>query len=75
MRRRSDKKEKPSSRSISELEADVAYFDARLSLIGRPVTLYQKAQATTYRLLAGLLIQKLVRMRREAQKGKADKNK
>ena len=72
MRRRSEKKKKLSGRSISELEADVAYFDARLSLIGKPVTLYQKAQATTYRILEGMLIQKLVRMRREAQKKNAD---
>ncbi len=49
--------------SVSELEADVAYFDARLSLLGRPTTCYQKAQEVVYRMLEGVLIQNLIRER------------
>ncbi len=49
--------------SVSELEADVAYFDARLSLLGRPATVYQKAQEVVYRMLEGMLIQRLIKRR------------
>ncbi|HEC17230.1 MAG TPA: hypothetical protein ENI99_11770 [Sedimenticola sp.] len=73
MPRRSDKKKKRSAPGISELEADIAYFDARLSLLGRPVTPYQKAQARACRLLEELLIQKLARMRGNPQKKPAEK--
>ncbi len=51
--------------SVSELEADVAYFDARLSLLGRPATCYQKAQEVVYRMLEGILIQSLIKKRGE----------
>lgn len=37
---------------VAELEADVAYFDARLCLVsGRPETSYKKAQIRTYQAL------------------------
>lgn len=37
---------------VIELEADVAYFDARLCLVsGRPDTSYKKAQIKTYQTL------------------------
>jgi hypothetical protein len=37
---------------LSTLQADMAFFDARLSLaIGSPDTSYQRAQIKTYRLL------------------------
>jgi len=49
--------------SVSELEADVAYFDARLSLLGKPATAYQKAQEIVYRMLEGMLIQRLIKRR------------
>ena len=75
MRRKIEKKKKKGSPSVSELEADVAYFDARLSLLGKPVTQYQKAQFTAYRLLEGLLIEDLVRTRSGALKKSSDKSK
>ncbi len=38
---------------VAELEADVAYFDARLTLIGRsPDTAYKRAQIRTYQTLS-----------------------
>lgn len=38
---------------VAELEADVAYFDARLTLIGRcPDTAYRRAQIKTYETLS-----------------------
>lgn len=38
---------------VAELEADVAYFDARLTLIGRcPDTAYKRAQIRTYETLS-----------------------
>lgn len=49
--------------SVRELEADVAYFDARLSLLGKPATCYQKAQEVVYRMLEGMLIQTLMKKR------------
>ncbi|MFC1603076.1 hypothetical protein ACFL3U_05875 [Pseudomonadota bacterium] len=49
--------------SLSELEADVAYFDARLSLLGKPTTYYQKTQEVVYRMLEGMLIQRLIEKR------------
>ena len=61
---------KKTAPSVSELEADVAYFDARLSLLGRPTTCYQKAQEVVYRMLEGILIQNLIK-KRGAALGKA----
>jgi len=58
--------------SVSELEADVAYFDARLTLLGKPSTCYQKAQEVVYRMLEGLLIQALIK-KRGAELNKANK--
>jgi len=58
--------------SVSELEADVAYFDARLSLLGKPATCYQKAQEVVYRMLEGILIQSLIK-RRGVELNKANK--
>ncbi len=50
--------------SVSGLEADIAYFDARLSLLEEePMTAYQKAQMHTYKTLESALIQSLVRLR------------
>jgi len=58
-----EKQAKKHAPSLSELEADVAYFDARLSLLGKPVTCYQKAQEAVYRMLEGVLIQRLIKKR------------
>jgi len=63
--RAKEKKIKKYLPSVSELEADVAYFDARLSLLGKPATRYQKAQEAVYRMLEGILIQSLIKKRGE----------
>ena len=52
--------------SVSGLEADIAYFDARLAMLeAEPVTSYQKAQIQTYRALESALIGTLVRLRNQ----------
>jgi hypothetical protein len=50
--------------SVTALEADIAYFEARLELLGEPRTSNQKAQADTFRFLIrslGGLLSKLKR--------------
>ncbi len=50
--------------SVTSLEADMAYFQARLELLGEPSTINQKAQADTFRFLIesmGRLLSKLKR--------------
>ncbi len=64
------KKEKMTTRrasaEISDIEADVAYFDARISLIGQdPETPYQKAQLKTYQILEKMLLDTLERKKKE----------
>ena len=59
----SEKTKPTKSPSLSKLEADVAYFDARLSMLGTPSTQYQKAQLKAYQALEGMLVQSLVRVR------------
>jgi hypothetical protein len=50
--------------SVSGLEADIAYFDARLALLEEnPSTSYQQAQKLTYTLLETTLGYNLVRLR------------
>jgi len=46
------------------LEADLAYFGARLELVGNPVTLYQEAQLKAYQVLAKSLEDTLQRLRK-----------
>ncbi len=51
---------------VSGLEADIAYFDARLAMLEKePVTSYQKAQIQTYRALESALIGTLIRLRHQ----------
>jgi hypothetical protein len=40
---------------VAQLEADLAYFQARLGLLGEPVTLNQSAQVRTFRILARVI--------------------
>jgi len=48
---------------ISALEADVAYFDARLALLtGPPSSCYQEAQIRAYRELVATLSEMLERL-------------
>jgi hypothetical protein len=46
------------------LEADLAYFGARLELVGSPETQYQAAQLKVYRALAKSLEETLQRLHR-----------
>lgn len=48
------------------LEADLAYFGARLELVGEPETSYQAAQLKVYRALAKSLEENLQRLRRSS---------
>lgn len=54
--------------SISELEADVAYFDARLALLeeGTVESYHQEAQIKAYRELGRVLAGLLERLRRRS---------
>lgn len=47
------------------LEADVAYFGARLELVGEPHTHYQAAQLKVYRALEAALGDNLKRLRKK----------
>jgi len=62
---------------VSSLEADMAFFEARLSLAGEaPDTAYQRAQIKTYRILGAVLGRRLERMRlpREPAEGDSQGN-
>jgi hypothetical protein len=64
-------KSKQVKAEISDIEADVAYFDARISLIGQdPDTPYQKAQLKTYKILEQMLQESLVKKKREYKESK-----
>lgn len=53
---------------LNALEADVAYFDARLSLAGEhPDTAYQKAQKKTYETLGRVMSSTLENLKRKRQ--------
>lgn len=55
---------------MSELEADLAYCDTRLTMIGPdPESSYQIAQLKTFRLLEKQLRQQLVKLKRRASFG------
>jgi hypothetical protein len=47
------------------LEADVAYFGARLELVGDPETRYQAAQLKVYRVLEAALDENLKRLKKK----------
>ena len=51
--------------SVSALEADIAYFQARLELIGKPGTINQKGQVTTFRNLVHAMTRILNRLKRK----------
>ena len=49
---------------VTALEADLAYFQARIQLIGEPATINQKAQLATFRYLihaVGRILNRLTR--------------
>jgi hypothetical protein len=69
------KREQWAKVSVSGLEADIAYFDARLALLEEnPGTSYQQAQKLTYTLLETTLGYNLVRLRNMPRK-KSSKSK
>jgi hypothetical protein len=47
------------------LEADVAYFGARLELVGEPHTRYQAAQLKVYKALEEALVDNLKRLKKK----------
>jgi hypothetical protein len=47
------------------LEADVAYFGARLELVGDPETRYQAAQLKVYKVLESALDENLKRLKKK----------
>ena len=49
---------------VSALEADLAYFDARLELVGHPASLNQQAQVRAFRILNQALTRSLHRLKR-----------
>jgi hypothetical protein len=50
------------------LEADLAYFGARLELVGEPETRYQVAQLKVYKALESALCENLKRLRKSESK-------
>ncbi|MES9826992.1 MAG: fumarate hydratase [Candidatus Thiodiazotropha sp.] len=53
------------------LEADLAYFGARLELVGEPETQYQAAQLKVYKALETALEENLKRLRKKESRSKA----
>ena len=52
--------------SVTALEADLAYFKARLEWIGEPKTINQKAQQDAFKLLVPAINKILNRLKRRA---------
>lgn len=48
----------------------MAYFEARLELVGKPETIHQQAQLKAYQALEQAMIQTLARLRGEAGNSK-----
>ncbi|MCG7866570.1 MAG: hypothetical protein N0E55_09775 [Candidatus Thiodiazotropha taylori] len=55
------------------LEADLAYFGARLELVGEPETRYQAAQLKVYKALETALCENLKRLRKTESKTSSKK--
>lgn len=53
--------------TITALEADLAYFNARMELIGAPRTTNQKAQLSTFKFLVEAFDKILLRLRRKTR--------
>ncbi len=62
--------------SVSGLEADIAYFDARLSMLEENAsTTHQEAQTKAFKAMESTLIGMLLKMRMQAGNGTKPKNK
>jgi len=75
-----DKEEKPergdewTRPSVSKLEADIAYFDARICLLeDKAASCYKNAEIKAYRALEASLNETLERLRRKKQKRREKK--
>lgn len=56
--------------SLSALEADIAYFDARLAMLSdNPTSYYQEAQLRAYKELETVLGEQLKRLRHAKHSG------
>jgi 5-bromo-4-chloroindolyl phosphate hydrolysis protein len=71
---KSDKGEDWTRPSVSKLEADLAYFDARICLLGEKATSsYQNAEIKAYRALETSLNETLERLRRRRKQKRREK--
>ena len=52
--------------TVTGLEADIAYFQARLELIGEPETINQKGQVAVFRILIHAVGRILSQLKRKA---------
>ena len=50
---------------LANLEADVAYFQARLEIIGDPITSNQRAQRKVFKLLYKSVGERIVRAKKQ----------
>ncbi|GEM_PF-3765109 len=50
---------------VSALEADLAYFEARLALVGHPASTNQQAQVRAFRILNQTITRTLHRVKRK----------
>jgi len=55
--------------SVTSLEADLAYFQARLELLGKPDTINKKAQEETFRFLLEAMNGILSKLKRRQRAG------
>lgn len=62
--------------SVSGLEADIAYFDARLSMLEESAsTTHQEAQTKAFKAMESTLIGMLLKMRLQSSNGERGKKK
>ncbi|NKN31838.1 hypothetical protein [Marichromatium bheemlicum] len=54
---------------IARLEADLAYFNARLELLSAPRSANQLAQRKAFKLLSEMLARRIRRVRQKAKEG------
>lgn len=61
--RLSECEEEPLRVQVARLEADLAYFEARLELVRHPATINQLGQRKTFVLLGKMVTEQLTRLR------------
>jgi hypothetical protein len=55
---------------VARLEADIAYFQARLEMIGEPATANQLTQLKAFKLLLKTVSTKVLKVKREQSEGR-----